>query len=110
MADGGLYYDHRGKLTRDKSGTPALTPGVLEDGGSARVGDLTPPGLDVGPTADPPSLPLTDEMRVERCRALLDQWRKERLGYPVEQHVGSAMYIAVKACEDELREALGDQT
>jgi hypothetical protein len=40
------------------SGTPDLTPGVLEDGGSARVGDLTPPGSDAGLTADPPSLPL----------------------------------------------------
>jgi hypothetical protein len=137
-----------------KSGTPDLTPGVLEDGGSARVGDLTPPGPDVGPTVDPPSSPcmcahsdgpwpsalsayergenpaprtdagadptaadpgstgalaapasLTDRMRVERCRVLLHQWELDRAA-----DMPYLAYVAVKRCEDELREALGDQT
>jgi hypothetical protein len=119
-----------------ESGTPDLTPGVLEDGGSARVGDLTPPGSDVGPTVDPPSSPdscpeyneavdkcdpgstgppaapasLTDQMRVERCRVLIDQWRADRLAIALDYGDAGGAYRTFKACEDELREALGDQT
>lgn len=52
---------------------------------------------------------LTDRMRVERCRVLLDRWRKDRLYSEAVAPVAPAAYgryTTLIRCENELREAL----
>lgn len=49
-----------------------------------------------------PYTPTEGEAAVERCRVLLDQWRKDRLR--LNQDTTTALTLA--ECEDELREAL----
>jgi len=84
---------------------PGTGPSSPPDGGvGAPPGphDPSPDAATSSPT--PPSL----EMQVERCRVLLDLWRRERLAYKLGQSSYDA-YAAAWRCETELREALGDE-
>ena len=88
--------------------TPPPGPSSPPDGGVGAPPGPHDPGTAglVAPT--PPSPEITAFMQIERCRVLLAQWRRDRLSYPTDYPAG-LVAIAIKACEDQLREALGDQ-
>lgn len=76
-----------------------------DDGAGAPPQSLSTAAAEAIGTPAPSS--LTAEMQVARCRVLLDQWRKDRLGKPADHTtVGYAESAAIKRCETELREAL----
>ena len=45
---------------------------------------------------------------IERVRTLLPKWQADRVTYPVDDIRASVAFLAVKACEEELKAAIED--